>query len=206
MNKKNSMGRVFQRPYRDRRGNLQKTSTWFLKYRIGDKPITIPTGTQDYEEAVAILRQKIDTATQLCRSDDSDRVLVNQLLDLVIDDYQSKDRYTTYDVEHRVAKHLRPFFGAKKPIEVTATLLEQYVGSRAINAAPGTVNKELAYLKRAFRLGYRHEPQLVSAVPPMPMLPIHKNSILKRGFSPEHRNNPRLLESDTVLDNNEKPP
>ena len=205
--KNNSPGRVFQRIYRDRKGELQKTSTWFLKYRIGGRPVTIPSGTQDYEEAVAILRQKVGQATQPCRSDDFPSVTINQLLDLVIDAYRSKDRYTTYDVEHRVAKHLRPFFGAKEPIEVTATLLEQYVGSRAGNAAPATINKELAYRRRAFRLGHRHEPQLVSAVPPIPTLPIHKHNILKRlGVRSERRNHHRLLESDTVQDKNEKPP
>jgi hypothetical protein len=142
--KNDSRGRVFQRVYRNRRGELQKTSTWFLKYRIGGKPVTIPSSTQDYEEAVAILRQKVGKATQPSRSDDFPSVVINQLLDLVIDDYRSKDRYTTYDVEHRVAKHLRLFFGTKEPTEVTATLLEQYAGSRASHAAPATINKELA--------------------------------------------------------------
>ena len=120
MDKKNSTGRVFQRIYRDRKGNLQKTSTWFLKYRIGDKPITIPTGTQDHQEAVAILRQKINRAAQLCHSDRSKRVLVNQLARFGDRRLSIKDRNTTYDVEHRVAKHLRPFFGAKEPTEITA--------------------------------------------------------------------------------------
>jgi hypothetical protein len=205
MDKKNLTGRVFQRIYRDRKGNLQKTSTWFLKYRIGDKPVTIPTGTQDYQEAVAILQQKINRAAQLCHFDEPKRVLVNQLLDLLIDDYQSKDRYTTYDVEHRVARHLRPFFGAKEPTEITAALLEHYVTSRADRAAPATVNKELAFLKRALRLGYRHEPQFVCQVPTIPMLPIHKN-VNGSAAPSEHRNHGRLLESDTVQDKNEKPP
>ena len=206
MNKKNLKGRVFQQIYPDRKGNLQKTSAWFLKYRIGDKPITIPTGTQDYQEAVAILQQNIDRATQLCHSARSKRVLVNHLLDLLIDDYGSKDRNTTYDVEHRVAKHLRPFLGAKEPTEITVALLEQYVASRADRAAPATVNKELAFLKRALRLGDRHEPLLVNAIPPIVTLPIHKNLIDRKGLLPEHRNNPRFAESDTVQDRNEKPP
>lgn len=94
---------------------------------------------------MAILQQKIHKVTQLCHSDRAKRVLVNHLLDLLIDDYRSKDRNTTYHVEHRVAKHLRPFFGAKESTEVvTAPLLEQYVASRASHAAPATVKKELA--------------------------------------------------------------
>jgi hypothetical protein len=112
----NSPGRVFQIIYRDRKVELDKTSTWFLKYRIGGMPVTIPSGTQDYEEAVAILQQKIDKATQLCRSDEFPSVVINQLLDLVIDDYRSKDRYTTYAVattdsarQHGSAIHVHTF-------------------------------------------------------------------------------------------------
>ena len=165
MRKKNSRGRVFQRSYRDRKGDLQKTSTWFLKYQLRGKPVILPTGTQDHEEAVSMLRRKMAQAAQ---PNHWDYVLVDQLLDLAIEDYRSKGRHTTYDVEHRVAKHLRLFFGTKRPFEITTTLLDEYVGSRAGKAAPATVNKELAYLRRAFRLGYRHEPPLIEAIPSVP--------------------------------------
>jgi hypothetical protein len=172
MRKNNSRRKIFQRSYRDRKGDLQKTSTWFLKCQVGGKPVILPTGTQDREEAVLILRRKMAEAAQLNRWD---HVLVDQLLDLVIEDYRSKGRHTTYDVEHRVAKHLRPFFGTKRPFEITPTLLDEYVGSRAGRAAPATVNKELAYLRRAFRLGYRHEPP----IPSIRKLPISKSRIFE---------------------------
>jgi hypothetical protein len=212
MGKMNFAGRVFQRIYRDRKGGLQKTSTWFLKYQVGGKPVIISTGTQDYEEALLMLRRKMAQAAQLRRSEGS-RVSVDQLLDLVIEDYRSNRRHTTYDVEHRVTKHLRPFFGTKRPFEITAGLLEQYVESRAGNAAPATVNKELAYLRRAFRLGYRHEPQLVEAVPVIRMLSISKRQTLEHDVLMSEQLVRRLesqiraedqqpSESDTVLDNN----
>ncbi len=100
----------------------------------------LSTGTQDYEEAVWMLHRKMAQAAQLNRWDEPDRALVDQLLDLVIKDYRFKGRYTTYDVERRVAKYLRPFFRTKKPFEITLTLLDEYVASRAGNAAPATVN------------------------------------------------------------------
>jgi hypothetical protein len=214
MRKKNSRGRVFQRSYRDRKGDLRKTSTWFLKYQVGGKPVILPTGTQDYEEAVSMLRRKMAQAAQLHRSDEPNCVLVDQLLDLVIEDYRSKGRHTTSDVEHRMAKHLRPFFGTKRPFEITLTLLDEYVGSRADNAAPATVNKELAYLRRALRLGYRHEPQLVEALPTIRRLPNSK----KRNFAAQSPHvgavqfcgflarlkTSNVFESDTVPDNNEE--
>jgi hypothetical protein len=178
MRKENSTGKVFQRSYRDRKGGLQKTSTWFLTYQVGGKPVIISTSAQDYEEAVLMLRRRMAQAAQLHLSDEPNRVLIDQLLDLVIEDYRSERRDTTYDVKHRIAKHLRPFLGTKRPFEITLTLLDQYVGSRAGKAAPATVNKELAYLRRAFRLGYRHEPQLLEAIPNICRVPISK----KRNF------------------------
>lgn len=39
-------------------------------------------------------------------------------------------------------------------------------------AAPSTINKELACLRRAFRLGYRQEQQLIERVPYVRMLPV----------------------------------
>ncbi|HEY3937244.1 MAG TPA: hypothetical protein VGL97_07420 [Bryobacteraceae bacterium] len=215
MGKANLRGRVFQRIYRDRKGTLQKTSTWSLKYQVAGKPMIISTGTQDYEEAVLMLRRKMAKAAQLGCSDTG--VSVDQVLDLVIEDHRSKRLHTTYDVEHRVAKHLRPFFGTKKPFEITATLVERYVASRASNAEPATVNKELAYLRRAFRLGYRHQPQFVETVPVIRMLPICNSPSSKHnGIILDRRNHQLLrrleehlkaedeqpLESDTVLDKN----
>jgi len=94
----------------------EESSRWFLKYRIGGKPVTIPSGTQDYEEAVAILQQKVAQATQPCRSDDFPSVVINQMLDLVTEDYRSKNRYTTYDVEHRVARSLERKSPLKSPL------------------------------------------------------------------------------------------
>ncbi len=168
-----------------------------------------------------MLGRKLAKAGELHRSDETSRVSLNQLLDLVIEDYRSKDRHTTYDVEHRVDKHLRPFFGTKAPFEITVALLEQYVGSRKGKAAPATVNKELAYLRRALRLGYRHDPQLVDVVPSIPLLPIGKSRIFAHDDPISEQLNQRLVlqlerhirakdrqlsGSDMVLDKNAESP
>ena len=80
MGGRNSRCRVFQRSYRDRKGDLQKTSTWFLKYQVGGKPVIISTGTQDYEEAVLMRHQRMAKATQLHRSDEPNRLWLTNFL------------------------------------------------------------------------------------------------------------------------------
>ena len=152
-------------------------------------------------------------------TNETDGLLMNELLDLVIHDYRTKGRHTAYDVEHRVAKHLRPFFGTKKPFEITATLVYDYIQSCADKARPSTVNKELAYLRRALGLGYRHDPQLVKVVPPIPIVPLIHIPISERTDAAAEQVNQQLIRqleqhiqrkdrhssgSDMVLDKNAK--
>lgn len=217
MGKQVSVGRIFQRSYRDRSGDLQKTSTWYLKYRVAGKSVVIPTGTPDYEEAVLIFRRKLARACVPHPSNETSCIALNELLDLVVRDYRSKGRHTAYDVEHRVDKHLRPFFGTKQPFEITDTLLHEYIQSRTRNARPSTVNKELAYLRRALRLGYRHDPQLVKVVPSIPAVPLSNirisehdeassepanQQLIRRLEQHIQAKNRRLSGSDMVLDEN----
>ena len=105
-------------------------------------------------------------------SEQIDRVLVDQLLDLIVEDYRFNRRSSTYDLELRIDKHLRPFFGQKKAVDVTTTVIKNYTAARSKKAEPATINKELAYLRRAFRLGHQNEPQLVEKVPYFRMLPV----------------------------------
>jgi integrase len=174
MRKRIPTGRVFQRSYVDRQGSRQKTKTWFLKYYVNGKPVEAPAGTVDFDEAVRTLRQRIvATARQSQYSDQPERVLVDQLLDLVIEDHRFERRSSTYDTERRINKHLRPFFGQKKAVDVTTMSIKKYVCAREQSGAEAaTINKELAFLRRAFRLGLQHDPQLIQKVPYIRMLPV----------------------------------
>ena len=174
MGKKITTGSVYQRVYRDRNGVERRTATWFLKYYVKGKPVIVPTSTEDYDEALTLLRHKMaKAATEAVHySEEPERVLVGQLLDLLIENYRFAKRHSTYDAECRIDKHLRPFFGHKKATAVTTRLLKQYLAARIDEAQPATINKELAYLRRAFRLGFWHEPQLVEKVPRFEMLPL----------------------------------
>lgn len=185
MRKRIATGRVFQRVYRDRKGVQQKTKTWFLKYYVHGKPVEEPASTENYDEAVCLLRQRMARSARKSEyAYEPERVFVNQLFDLVVEDYRFERRRSTYEVERRIEKHLRPFFGSKKAVEVTTTAIKKYVTLRTAMAKPGTVNKELAYLRRAFRLGFRHEPPLVDKVPYIRMLPLNN---ARRGIVPyEH--------------------
>lgn len=172
MRKKIAAGSVFQKNYKDRTGRTRKSETWFLKFYANGKPIEVSTGTTDHGEAVTLLREKMAAAAKRSHAytENLDKVTVNQLLDLVIEDHRDNKRTTTDDTRRRIDKHLRPFFGPKRTRDIGTKLLKEYRRKReASGDAEATINKELTWLRRSFRLGARHEPKLVSNVPYFPI-------------------------------------
>lgn len=173
MRRKIPTGSVYRSTYTGRDGRRHKASTWVLKYYVQGKPIRESTGTEDRAEAIRLLRQRMAKADRYANySKEIEHVLMDQLFDLLLEDYRFNKRATTYDAELRVNKHLRAFFGQKRAASVTSSVIKKYTAERSSNAEAATVNKELAYLRRSFRLGIQNEPQLVERVPSIRMLPV----------------------------------
>jgi integrase len=173
MRRKSPTGSVYQSSYKGRDGKRHKSTTWFLKYYVNGKPLRESTGTENRDEAIRILRQKLAGVARYSEySQQVERVLVGQLLDLVVEDYQFNERGSSYDTKHRIEKHLRPAFGHRRAVDITTPMIKKYTADRAKEAAAATVNKELAFLRRAFKLGQQHEPPLVQRFPHIRMLPL----------------------------------
>jgi len=67
--------------------------------------------------------------------------------------------------------HLKPFFGALRALDVSSGLVAKYVDSRQQEgAANATINRELAALKRMYRLAHQATPPKVLRVPAFPKL------------------------------------
>jgi integrase len=96
-------------------------------------------------------------------------------------DYAINGSKSIDDAKTRWLLHLRTFFGLVRASDVSNTLLKRYVGSRhAEGASNGSINRELALLKRAFNLGY--EARNVREVPVFPHL---EESKPRKGFLEE---------------------
>jgi integrase len=77
-------------------------------------------------------------------------------------------------------KHLAPFFGGMRAANVTTDAVERYKRQRRTEgAAPATVNRELATLRRAFNYGKRSTPPKVYSVPHIQMF---KENNARQGF------------------------
>ena len=95
-------------------------------------------------------------------------------------DYRINDRRSLDDAEARWKLHLQPFFGEMKASGVTSDLVARYVdGRRQEKASNATINREMAALKRMFRLGLQCTPPKVNRIPKFPKLA--ENNI-RKGF------------------------
>jgi integrase len=173
--KKIPAGSIFQKMYTDRDGKSRRTHTLYLKYYSRGKPIVISAETEDYDEALATLRQKLaQAAVQVDYTEHPERVRMSQLFDLLLEFYGKHERRSTYDVECKIKSRLRPWWGKIKAQAVGSALVDRYVRWRR-SAKPkpqnASINRDLAYIRRALKLGAQQDPPLVLRVPHFEMLP-----------------------------------
>jgi integrase len=98
---------------------------------------------------------------------DVDRTTFADLCTVILDDYKANGRRMLAKLGGKLA-NLREFFGMDLARDITTDRITAYIASRLEAAKPATVNRELAALKRAFRLA--HEAGKVANVPRISLL------------------------------------
>ncbi|PYT20695.1 MAG: hypothetical protein DMG57_41260 [Acidobacteria bacterium] len=173
--KKIATGSLFHKAYNDRSGRTRHSRTWSVRYYVNGLPVEIATGTEDYDEAVAFLRKKMAAINEHQHMGaHPERVRMGQLFDLLLEFYRTQERRSTYDVERKIESRLRKYFGSRKALDMTSAVIAEYIRCRRTEKkkpANGTINRELAYVRRALKLGSMQDPPLVYRVPHFPMLP-----------------------------------
>ena len=80
------------------------------------------------------------------------RLTFNEAVKDVVADYRINGKRSLADVERRIRLHLEPYFDMADDHHHHSDL-RQYVAARQeANAEPATINRELAIVRRAFRL------------------------------------------------------
>ena len=101
----------------------------------------------------------------------AERIHLNTLLDLVIEDYKLHKRASLPMTISRIDKHLRPVLGDLRAANFGTATTDRYIRRRKDDGAENsTINRELAILRRAFSLAFRNEPPLVVREPYIPRL------------------------------------
>ncbi len=154
------MGMIYRRKKRDpTTGTLVEQGPYWMKYYIEGRPIQESTKTFDKEGAKRALKVKEgEIAAGVYRGPGIDRVRFEDLAALVQQDYQINRRKTVRRITE-YQKHLEPYFRKARVSSITTERIKAYIIKRQEQgAANGTINREIGFLKRMFRLGYQQTP------------------------------------------------
>ena len=167
------LGSIYQRKKTQRGGIVVTLPTWWIKYYRNGQPFRESSHSEDYSEAERLLkRRQGEIVTGSFGGLGPERIRMADLLNDVIDDYKLRGRSTLKNAKIQLDNHLMPAFGKVRASEFTTGHVTRYIAHRRrAEAANATINRELAFLKRAFHLGAESDPPKVVRVPHIQLLP-----------------------------------
>lgn len=118
-----------------------------------------------------------------------EKITVDELYNGLLADYRTHGQFVLWP-ERCWNAHLKDYFGGMKASRVGTAQIAGYVQRRQTEkAAPATINRELALLRRAFSLGFDSEPQKVARVPKFHRFIVSEQGNERRGFveEPQYR-------------------
>ena len=157
-------GRVFQR------GEI-----WWVAYYHEGREYRESSKSRERREAVRLLRQRVGEGAAATvkgrpghRGKRTRRVTMLDLFDLLEQNYQLNGRSSR--INTYCLKRLRRRFASHTVQTCTSLAVSHYMADMLRQGRkPPTINREIAVLRSAFRLGYRHD--LVARVPAIRLLP-----------------------------------
>jgi integrase len=161
-------GSIYRPKYRDRKtGELRECRTFWIQYYRNGRAVRENTRSDKITVAKELLkRRQGELAAGQWVEPKAEKVRVEELIEALVRDYDINERKALYSIKKKWEKHLKPFFGAMRAVEVTTDALDRYVETRRqAGAENATINRELAMLRRAFSLAYRSTPRKVHTIP-----------------------------------------
>lgn len=169
MSRRRGSGSVYKQP---------GCSTWTISFFRRGKRIRESTHQTKYSVARNLLNERLAAVAKgVYVQPDRHPIMVSECYQMLRQRYL-ENRCRSVDALARRWAHLKLHFGEWEAQCVTEHRLDDYVAARLKEgAAPGTVNRELAVLKAAFRIGYQK--QRVQRVPVFPHL---REASARQGF------------------------
>jgi len=167
---------------------------WYLKYYKNGIPVRESSGTDKIKKAEKVLQQRLAEIANGTYIEPADRkITVDEVYSALLDDYRNNEITSLDRAEQRwqaAAKdgepppppgRLKQHFSGIRAVAVTTDMLNRYVaGCREQGLSNGTINRDLAALRRAFNLARR-----AGKIQRVPCFPHLKESAPRAGFVEE---------------------
>lgn len=164
MSRRSGGGTVYRQP---------GCATWSIQYYKNGKRIREATGETDYAAARQTLNLRLGA---VAKGEYIERerkpVQVSELFEDLVRDYRVNGRKpkAIKNLVSRWERHLKEYFDIEAQ-NVTTSLVKTYTDHRLVEGSrPANINRELAALRTAFRLGLRSTPPKLRMAPYIPML------------------------------------
>jgi integrase len=184
------------------RGSVYKRGeVWWIKWYRDGRPFRESSSSARKTDAQGLLARRLgDVSRGAPVSPKDDRMTFTAAAKAVTADYVLKRNRSIDGLERRLRKHLEPFFGPRRMVDISSTVIKEFIAKRksdvivspkrkrgAEDAAPdrpvsdAEINRELAILKRAFSLAIQDGASFRR--PHVPML--KENNVRQGFFEPE---------------------
>jgi integrase len=146
MSRRRGAGSIYRQPH---------CTTWTIQFFRNGKRIRESTGEHRYAVARQILNQRLGAVAKgIYIERDRNPVLVSELYGWLQQRYIENRCKSSAALRHRWA-HIEPVFADWQAQNVSTEMIDRYIAGRlAEGARNGTVNREIAVLKAAFRIGF----------------------------------------------------
>jgi integrase len=167
---------------------FQRGSIWYIKYYKNGKPFKESTHSRKETDAIQLLKQRHGEISQGSFTGSGyKKITFENLCQDLLEDYRINQRKSLWRVELSV-NHLKEFFGGMKACVIDTPFIRRYIASRqSYGAKNATINRELAAMRRMFRLAAQDD-----RMPRVPHFPMLQENNVRTGFL-EHNQYQKLL-------------
>ena len=157
----------------------QRGRIWWVRYyRNGKRHEESSHSTRKGDAADLLKIREGDIAKGLPVTARAGQLRFDEAAADVVTDYTVNGKRSLRDVERRIRLHLEPVFGGRRMTSITTADARAYTGARQeAGAANATINRELAILKRAFRLA-----EQAGKLLHRPFIPMLAEDNVRKGF------------------------
>jgi integrase len=151
-------------------GHLYKRgNVWWVKFHSGGRAHYESSGSSIKSDAIDLLKKRINSPRGHVRST---QTKVGELLTDLSVYYQTHNPKSYKSFAIPSIGNLRDYWGDWKAGKVTTQAINEYTQHRREEeAAPATINRELALLRRAYKLASEATPPKVGMIPKFELLP-----------------------------------